>query len=153
MGHNRAIRRREFFFCLLTRFFHRLNGCLKARANPLFTTMILAWSATEVIRCSFYSCNLLALESYHLFYLRYTTFFVLYPLGALSEAFLIYSTLPGSCPVPGVKSWPKGDWKPTDYVRATLFAVWWFGEYLHFITSGFFGFLNILQVYIGCTHT
>lgn len=56
--------------------------------------MVFAWSATEIIRYSFYSGNLLGREVPFLTYLRYTTFYVLYPIGALSEAGLIYATLP-----------------------------------------------------------
>jgi very-long-chain (3R)-3-hydroxyacyl-CoA dehydratase len=92
--------------------------------------MVLAWSATEVIRYSFYASSLADREYLGLQYLRYTTFYVLYPLGAASEAFLIYSTLPYSSPVPGVSSWVPGAWHLTDYARALLFAIWWPGEYL-----------------------
>jgi very-long-chain (3R)-3-hydroxyacyl-CoA dehydratase len=80
--------------------------------------MILSWSITEVVRYAFYACNLLGKEPYLLFYLRYTTFYVLYPLGAASEAFLIYSTLPKTA---------LGYWKLTDYQRGVLFAIWWPG--------------------------
>lgn len=90
--------------------------------------MVVSWSATEVIRYSFYACNLLGYEPYVLLYLRYTTFYILYPLGASSEAFLIYATLPRSSPWPGWQSWVYGMWKPTDYVRAVLFLIWWPGE-------------------------
>lgn len=56
--------------------------------------MLLAWSVTEVIRYPFYVLSLLGKEVYLLDWLRYNTFLVLYPLGAGSEAFLSYSTLP-----------------------------------------------------------
>ncbi|TFK44631.1 tyrosine phosphatase-like protein [Crucibulum laeve] len=100
------------------------------RTNPLYASMVLAWSATEVIRYSFYACNLLGYSPSLLLYLRYTTFYALYPLGASSEAFLIYATLPASSPFPGWQSWLHGMWKPTDYVRAGLFAIWWPGLYV-----------------------
>jgi very-long-chain (3R)-3-hydroxyacyl-CoA dehydratase len=67
---------------------------IQTHKNPLFTTMLLAWSVTEVIRYPFYVLNLLGTEWYPLNWLRYNTFLVLYPLGAGSEAFLSYSTLP-----------------------------------------------------------
>ena len=90
--------------------------------------MVFAWSLTEVIRYSFYAFNLVGKNPYVLLYLRYTTFYILYPLGASSEAFLIYATLPKSSPVPGWLSWLQGMWKPADYIRATLFGIWWPGN-------------------------
>lgn len=62
--------------------------------NPLFATMLLAWSLTEVVRYPFYFLSLLNIDLYALNWLRYTLFLVLYPLGAGSEAFLSFSTLP-----------------------------------------------------------
>ncbi|KAJ3827979.1 PTPLA-domain-containing protein [Lentinula raphanica] len=100
------------------------------RSNPLYTSMVFAWSLTEVIRYSFYACNLGGYEPYLLLYLRYTTFYVLYPLGASSEAFLIYATLPSTSPIPSWSSWIMGMWKPSDYIRATLFLIWWPGLYI-----------------------
>ncbi|OWZ72921.1 hypothetical protein AYX14_01664 [Cryptococcus neoformans] len=67
--------------------------------HPLFTTMLLAWSLTEVIRYSFYALSLLSVPAPFLNYLRYTTFIPLYPLGASSEAFLSFATLPALAPV------------------------------------------------------
>jgi very-long-chain (3R)-3-hydroxyacyl-CoA dehydratase len=61
---------------------------------PRFATMILAWSLTEVIRYSFYGFGLvLGKAPYPLVWLRYTLFFVLYPLGVGSEISLIYASL------------------------------------------------------------
>lgn len=47
-----------------------------------------------MIRYTFYFLALLGIEVYALNWLRYTLFLVLYPLGAGSEAFLSFSTLP-----------------------------------------------------------
>ncbi|KAJ1650260.1 hypothetical protein IWQ61_008890 [Dispira simplex] len=58
------------------------------------STMLIAWSATEVVRYSYYALNLLGMQSDLLTWARYTFFFVLYPLGAGSEATLLYKTLP-----------------------------------------------------------
>ncbi|WRT69404.1 uncharacterized protein IL334_006388 [Kwoniella shivajii] len=63
-------------------------------ASPLFTTMLFAWSLTEVIRYTFYFLSILNIQSPILNWLRYTTFIPLYPIGASSEAFLSFSTLP-----------------------------------------------------------
>lgn len=76
--------------------------------------MLLAWSATEVVRYSFYGFTLLEKIPSWLLWLRYTTFYLLYPIGATSEAAGIYSTLPISLP-----------WKTYDYFRAFLFVIWW----------------------------
>jgi len=108
------------------------------RTNPLYTSMVFAWSATEVVRYAFYACNLLGYEPYVLLYLRYTMFYVLYPLGAFSEAFLIYATLPSSYPGSNWQSWFRGKWGPTDYGRAVMFVAWWPGlwkMYTHMITQ------------------
>ena len=62
---------------------------------PRFATMLLAWSVTEVVRYSFYGFALvLGSAPYPLVWLRYTLFFVLYPLGVGSELALIYACLP-----------------------------------------------------------
>ena len=78
--------------------------------------MVLAWSLTEVTRYAFYAISLLSRPPYPLLYLRYTTFYLLYPLGAGSEAFLIYSTLP---------PWVGGVWTGVDYGRGLMFVIWW----------------------------
>lgn len=91
--------------------------------------MVFAWSSVEVIRYSFYAFNLTGSNPYILLWLRYTAFYVLYPLGASSEASLIYASLPSSSPIPGWQSWLKGMWKPADYGRAILFAIWWPGMF------------------------
>ena len=56
--------------------------------------MLLAWSLTEVIRYTYYATSLLGIKIRALDWLRYTTFLPLYPLGAASEAFIAFSTLP-----------------------------------------------------------
>jgi very-long-chain (3R)-3-hydroxyacyl-CoA dehydratase len=119
--------------------------------------MVLAWSLTEVIRYSFYATSLVSEVPYALLYLRYTTFFVLYPLGAGSEAFLIYSTLPSSSPhpVPTWRSWVWGIWTLSDYIRGIMFLVWWPGKYSR---GGFlclilnFLFVCLAALYVLYTH-
>ncbi|KAF8210168.1 PTPLA-domain-containing protein [Mycena galopus ATCC 62051] len=94
-----------------------------ARTSPLYTSCVLAWSITEVVRYSFYASSLLGYESPVLLYLRYTLFYVLYPVGAGSEAFLAYSTLPFPSGIPTLKSFLG--WSVPEYARAALFLVWW----------------------------
>lgn len=59
--------------------------------SPAYSTMLIAWSVTEIIRYSYFAINL----TYGrvpgiLTWLRYNTFFVLYPLGISSECWLVY---------------------------------------------------------------
>lgn len=85
--------------------------------------MILSWALTEVIRYSFYTSSLLSPSSPPpplLNWLRYTTFYVLYPTGAGSEAFTAFVTLPK------FGEWGRWDWDAA--VRGVLFCVWWPGE-------------------------
>jgi len=103
---------------------------VETRSHPFYATMVLAWSTVEVIRYSFYAFNLVGSNPYPLLWMRYTAFYILYPLGASSEASLIYASLPSSSPTPGWKSWAQGMWRPTDYVRAVLFIIWWPGLYI-----------------------
>ncbi|CAE6493934.1 unnamed protein product [Rhizoctonia solani] len=93
------------------------------RSNPFYATMVLAWSITEVIRYSFYACNLAGSEPRFLLWLRYTTFYVLYPLGAGSENALTFSTLPKSSPI-------SGKWSPYDYLRGIFVLIWVPGLYV-----------------------
>lgn len=57
--------------------------------------MIIAWSITEIVRYGYYALNLIYGKA-PLFstYIRYTFFFVLYPLGAGSEFMLIQYAIP-----------------------------------------------------------
>lgn len=82
--------------------------------------MVLSWSFTEVLRYVFYALNLLGSEPYPLLWLRYTTFYLLYPTGASSEATLIFSTLPSFSDF--------SSWGLADYFRGAMFCIWWPGE-------------------------
>ncbi|SPO04484.1 related to protein tyrosine phosphatase-like protein (putative anti-phosphatase); pepino protein; pasticcino protein pas2 [Cephalotrichum gorgonifer] len=64
-------------------------------ASPAYTTMLLAWSVTEVIRYSFFAASTAGTAPSELVWLRYNTFFVLYPMGILSETWLIYQAAVG----------------------------------------------------------
>ena len=80
--------------------------------------MVLAWSVTEVIRYSTYATNLLGFQPYVLLWLRYSLFWVLYPIGASSEAFVNYSTFPSTSPF-------TFTWSFMQYVRLGMFIIWW----------------------------
>ncbi|EPS44535.1 hypothetical protein H072_1469 [Dactylellina haptotyla CBS 200.50] len=71
-----------------------LHLCPNSMRTSLgYTTMIIAWSVTEVIRYSYYARNVQGEPPAWLTTLRYNTFFVLYPVGILSEAWEIYGSL------------------------------------------------------------
>jgi very-long-chain (3R)-3-hydroxyacyl-CoA dehydratase len=71
-----------------------LNYAQQVASNPLYTSMVFAWSLTETIRFATYSTGQLGFKFSLLEYLRYTLFYVLYPMGAGSEAFLMYAAVP-----------------------------------------------------------
>lgn len=63
------------------------------RESLAYSTMLIAWSVTEVCRYSYYVTNIVGRTPGFLTWLRYNTFFVLYPLGAGSEAVCIFRAL------------------------------------------------------------
>lgn len=62
-------------------------------ASPAFASMVVAWSVTEVLRYAYYAINLQGRVPDAVMRLRYTLFYVLYPMGAGSEAWLVYLSL------------------------------------------------------------
>ncbi|KAF4979654.1 hypothetical protein FZEAL_4211 [Fusarium zealandicum] len=58
--------------------------------SPFYSSMLVAWSTTEIIRYSFFALSLSGLQPKALTWLRYNTFFVLYPVGIFSECTLIW---------------------------------------------------------------
>lgn len=95
----------------------------QASGSAWYASMVFAWSVTESVRYPFYANSLMGSESDGLLWARYTLFYVLYPLGAGSEAMLIATTLP--------KYWPwQGAWTPREYLYGFLFVIWWPGESL-----------------------
>lgn len=58
--------------------------------SPFYTSMLLAWSASEVIRYSYFVQTLRGADPGPLTWLRYNTFYVLYPVGIASEMANIY---------------------------------------------------------------
>jgi len=117
----------------------------QTRTHPLYASMVLSWSITEVTRYTFYALSLLGSEPRFLLWLRYTLFYVLYPSGAGSEAGLIYASLPSPPPsIPFLSSgwygwalplsWPFSTPRWTqalhDDLRCVLFLIWWPGLYI-----------------------
>ncbi|KAF5586490.1 gibberellin 20-oxidase [Fusarium subglutinans] len=58
--------------------------------SPFYSSMLVAWSVTEIIRYSFFVLSLCGYQPKFLTWLRYNTFFVLYPIGICSECILIW---------------------------------------------------------------
>lgn len=58
-----------------------------------YSTMLIAWSVTEVIRYSYFVITLSGYKPAIVTWFRYNTFFVLYPLGISSECWLIYKAI------------------------------------------------------------
>lgn len=58
-----------------------------------YASMVVAWSITEILRYSYYAINLQGTVPEFLMWLRYTLFYVLYPIGVGSECWLIYQSL------------------------------------------------------------
>lgn len=61
--------------------------------SPIYSSMLLAWSVTEVIRYSYFALAVSGFQPKLVTWLRYNTFFVLYPLGISSECFLIFKAI------------------------------------------------------------
>jgi len=58
-----------------------------------YSSMLLAWSVTEVIRYSFFVLSLNGFQPKFVTWLRYNTFYVLYPLGISSECWMIWKAV------------------------------------------------------------
>lgn len=59
--------------------------------SPFYSFMLLAWSVTEVIRYSYFVWNLQGKGvPGFVTWLRYNTFYVLYPIGISSECMLVW---------------------------------------------------------------
>lgn len=102
--------------------------------------MVLSWALTEVVRYTFYATSLVGWEPAPLVWARYSTFFVLYPTGAGSEALVNFATLPISVASGG--SWfsalPISQWDLYALLRAVLFVGWWPGGYSILLLPTFF---------------
>lgn len=101
--------------------------------------MVVSWALTEVVRYAFYAATLVGNGSAPalLTWARYSTFFVLYPTGAGSEALVNFATLPVSLARGG--AWfdarPLAQWDAYALVRGVLFIVWWPGTCFNFLCA------------------
>lgn len=90
-------------------------------SSPAYSSMLLAWSVTEVIRYTYFGLNTAGSPPPDaLVWLRYNTFYVLYPMGILSEVWLI-------CLATG----PAGEvWVGFEWALYAILAIYVPGEYL-----------------------
>lgn len=111
-------------------------------ASPAYTTMLLAWSVTEVIRYSYFGMNVAASPPDALVWLRYNTFFVLYPMGILSEVWLIVSAtdLAGEL------------WQPFEWALYAILAIYVPGESLVVPVGAGLGVLTGVGSYVLYNH-
>lgn len=62
-----------------------------AASSPVYASMVLAWSAADVIRYLYFATRLVGGHQYsNLIWARYSAFYVLYPIGILSEMAVVY---------------------------------------------------------------
>ncbi|KAH9314575.1 hypothetical protein KI387_023202, partial [Taxus chinensis] len=67
----------------------------EVRTSWLVSNLVLSWSLTEIIRYSFFGLKeAFGYSPSWLQWLRYSTFFLMYPTGISSEVGLIYTALP-----------------------------------------------------------
>ncbi|KAH6654466.1 tyrosine phosphatase-like protein [Truncatella angustata] len=62
-------------------------------SSPIYSSMLFAWSLTEVIRYSYLGLKLAGWEPYPFFWVRYSSYRILYPIGILSEMGMMYLAL------------------------------------------------------------
>ncbi|KIM22124.1 hypothetical protein M408DRAFT_324136 [Serendipita vermifera MAFF 305830] len=70
-----------------------LESSTDAQSSPFYASMLLAWSAAELLRSTYYLLSLLHIANV-ITTLRYTAFYLLYPVGAGSEYALILKGFP-----------------------------------------------------------
>ncbi|EHA52664.1 hypothetical protein MCOR27_007383 [Pyricularia oryzae] len=58
--------------------------------SPGYSSMLSAWATTEVIRYTYFALLLAGVDAPGLAWLRYSTFIVLYPVGILSECWMMW---------------------------------------------------------------
>lgn len=57
--------------------------------------MVLAWTLVELVRYLYLALKVVKLEPFILLWLRYSLFYVLYPLGVYGEMKVLYDAIPG----------------------------------------------------------
>jgi very-long-chain (3R)-3-hydroxyacyl-CoA dehydratase len=89
-----------------SRLFLMWGVCLpfpQLNTNVFYSTMLVAWSLTEVMRYSYFALKQIDAVPAWLHWLRYSAFLVLYPLGISSEVAMTLSAIWG--PADELSSW------------------------------------------------
>lgn len=73
------------------------------QSNPILYPLIGSWSIAEIIRYSYYFSKSINYTPFLLKWLRYNAFLILYPIGMLSELFLILSIFRSQIYIPSTK--------------------------------------------------
>ncbi|MCO5581604.1 hypothetical protein L7F22_035492 [Adiantum nelumboides] len=101
----------------------------ETRTSPIVTSLVLSWSITELIRNSFYGMReAFGVSLAWLQWLRYITFYILYPTGISSEVGLIITSLP--------------------YVKASEKYCIWMPNKLNIAFDNYFASLATLSTYV-----
>jgi len=96
-------------------------------SSPAYSSMLVAWSVTEVIRYGYFVMTLSGFLPAAMKWLRYNTFFVLYPLGISSECWLVYKAIG-----------PAGEW-------SQLYAYYLIGVLLVYVPGSYILFTHMMK--------
>lgn len=65
-----------------------------AALSPFYAWVVLAWSAADAVRYLYFATRLVGGYQYrNLIWLRYSAFYVLYPIGIASEVGVVYNAV------------------------------------------------------------
>lgn len=68
-----------------------IENYASAASTPYYTFMVLAWSAADTIRYLYFATRLVGGHQYRILsWLRYSAFYVLYPIGIAGEVGVVY---------------------------------------------------------------
>jgi very-long-chain (3R)-3-hydroxyacyl-CoA dehydratase len=93
--------------------------------SAVYSSMLIAWSVTEVVRYSYFVFNLSGYSPSIITWLRYNLFHVLYPMGISSECFMMYKAI-----APAREIRPEAAW----FLQLML-LIYIPGKFLIFITG------------------
>lgn len=96
-------------------------------ASPCYTSMLVAWSLSEVVRYGYFVLKLTGAVPFALHWLRYSAFLVLYPVGISSECAMMILAFRG----PAERLAP---WYP--WALAGVLASYVPGEFTHLRIAG-----------------
>ena len=68
---------------------------LEARESPGVLPMVFAWALVEIVRYLYLALHVIGLNPHVILWLRYSLFYVLYPIGVYGEMRTLYDALPG----------------------------------------------------------